>query len=320
MSHTLYPAWDTQTNRIIYATKNYKSYTSLGINTLPKDKSNFSKGRFKCLECYEDVFPKKGDSKAWHFSHYSNSTCSSSSTQPRPGESLIHKYAKYRLVEFLRHKHNLTILHNKCLSTQCTTTPPNTQILHEEGDTVFAEFKLPNSSFRADIAIVNNNIIRYIFEIYNTSKTQTFRPEPWFEIKASEIQSQLQPDTHTITLKDIKPFCCDSCPQIPSSSKSKIHIKQPKHDRGLGMLANMSTKTRNTQISCTGRGKCLQQKACQCCSTDDFGYCKNQDTCCKPIPCSQCNKYFPQWVLDCFSGKICSTCDSSRWPTPNSTK
>ena len=34
--------------------------------------------------------------------------------------------------------------------------------------------------------------ILYIFEIYNTSLTKTDRPEPWFELKASDIKEMYE--------------------------------------------------------------------------------------------------------------------------------
>lgn len=64
-----------------------------------------------------------------------------------------------------------------------------TKVEYQEGDTVNIEYRDPGGKYVADVAILNSNSVKYIFEIKHTHATITTRPEPWFEIKANSFSN-----------------------------------------------------------------------------------------------------------------------------------
>jgi hypothetical protein len=135
------------------------------------------KNKYKCIECGQDVFVKKGNIKKHHFAHYSNTNCT---YYEHPNESQIHKDAKYIMADLLKNKKSIIFMWNsECCCENWIELPT---IIYKNGDEVVIEHRSPDGRFIADVAIVNNGIIRYIFEIKVTHKTETARPEPWYEI------------------------------------------------------------------------------------------------------------------------------------------
>jgi len=139
-----------------------------------------------CTHCEQKVILRKGKVRRAHFAHFSpTNTCS---YYDHPNESQLHKDAKYKLAERLRDKFIINIS-NSC--PKCTASPTDMediQIEYQENYVVIVEYRDPNNKYIADIAVLNNNKVRYIFEIKNTHATTTnVRPEPWFEINAEEI-------------------------------------------------------------------------------------------------------------------------------------
>lgn len=61
-------------------------------------------------------------------------------------------------------------------------------IKYKKNDKVIVEYRSSCGKYIADIAVINKDKIRYIFEIKYTHETITdVRPEPWFEIEAEKI-------------------------------------------------------------------------------------------------------------------------------------
>jgi hypothetical protein len=57
----------------------------------------------------------------------------------------------------------------------------------------------------ADVALLNGNTVRYIFEVkHSHSTTTTVRPEPWFEIPTECILDSQFKQGHSITLKCVR--------------------------------------------------------------------------------------------------------------------
>jgi hypothetical protein len=135
---------------------------------------------YKCIDCDEKLILKQGTVRKSHFSHFSNSTCT---YFDKPSESQIHKDAKYKLAELLK-KHSEICIHTQCIGDCRTYTH---SIDYKTGDCVVIEYRDPKGTYVADVALINNGIPRYIFEVMNTHRTETERPEPWFEINAKEI-------------------------------------------------------------------------------------------------------------------------------------
>jgi len=79
-------------------------------------------------------------------------------------------------------------LSNQC--PECSVWPAGLEldIEYKEGDSAVVEYRDPNNKYIADVALLNNGKVRYIFEIKHTHTTTNFtRPEPWFEITTEEI-------------------------------------------------------------------------------------------------------------------------------------
>jgi hypothetical protein len=229
------PAWDTLYNKEIYAiSPKYNEYASQykifdhKLQDKFKEDNNDEYGknkRYKCMDCGEFVVPHRGLKNRWHFQHHQKSQCKFDETFFINGESDIHKLAKYKLSALIRQKKIITIIGTKCQKITCSNKLRDNNLIHKEDDEIKIEYIINNKTkTRADVAIINNNEIRYIFEVYHTSKTKSDRPDPWFEIKASEI---LECNDHKdiITLNDIKDYdckLCNPCQQITSNNEPII--------------------------------------------------------------------------------------------------
>jgi hypothetical protein len=151
------------------------------------------KGRaYKCLDCDKKVILRKGEIRVAHFAHYAQTT--TCSYYEHPSEAQIHKDAKLLLAKLLNEKKPLRFTWccnyksnygKECGGDYAFTDKPS--IKYKSGDEVILEYRDPQKRWVADVAIVNNGMPRYIFEIKNTHATTTQRPEPWFEIDARKF-------------------------------------------------------------------------------------------------------------------------------------
>ncbi len=146
---------------------------------------------YKCIGCQQKLILKKGNIRKCHFAHYSDTSCT---YFEHPNESDLHKEAKHKLAYWLKQKHRINIDWDCCKigynGRRCGTffSGMGDTIEYEENDKVEIEYRDVNNKYIADIAVINNNKIKYIFEIKNTHATITnVRPEPWFEINALEV-------------------------------------------------------------------------------------------------------------------------------------
>ena len=167
--------------------------------------------KYKCPDCEEDLIFKKGEINIPYFSHKSNSNCT---YYDHPNESQIHKDAKNKLAQLLRDKKPLKIK-TKCSS--CNKQCKNKKIKYKENDTVVVEYTSMCKKYIADVAIINNDKVRYILEVTNTHKTidnaAEVRPEPWFDINADEIMA-IDFNNDKDELNCIRTDCsrfCNSC-------------------------------------------------------------------------------------------------------------
>lgn len=164
--------------------------------------------KYKCVECRKNVILKKGQIKRAHFAHYAQSNVCN--YYDRPNEAQIHKDAKLLMVKLLTDK----VLLQFCWDCDYCIKYPESfpeiensyryygpfyynqpfpdldtpSIEYKDGDEVITEFRDKNNKWVADVALVNNGEVRYIFEIKNTHATITnCRPEPWYEVKADNF-------------------------------------------------------------------------------------------------------------------------------------
>ena len=159
---------------------------------------------YTCIDCGGRVMLRQGKVRRAHFAHYSGA-CSCYSS---PNESQLHKDVKLKMAELLKHKRSIKV---RRICKDCNLTRSMHEIEHLNGDSVQIEFRDPNNKFVADVAVVNDGRIRYIFEIMHTHATTTqVRPEPWFEITVEEM-FQHDLDADNIELLDNRDDACLGC-------------------------------------------------------------------------------------------------------------
>jgi hypothetical protein len=174
--------------------------------------------KYKCIDCQKKVVLKKGNVRKCHFAHYSQNNCS---YYEHPNESELHKEAKYKIASWLKENKSIMLIWECCKieynGKRCETMESGMEfnIHYEENDTVIIEHRDTNNKYIADVAVINNNKIKYIFEIKHTHSTSTnIRPEPWFEIKSQEIFEIENKDDEDIILTCIrnnKNRYCSNC-------------------------------------------------------------------------------------------------------------
>jgi hypothetical protein len=156
---------------------------------------------------------KKGDVKIHHFAHKPGER--DCKFYEHPGEGEIHKMAKHIIADLLRKRKIKTII---CpCPIGCTY---DEQIKYEDGDEVMVEYRVSDKCI-VDVAVVNKDKVRYVFEIYNTHKTTRETPEPWFEVDAKEILKK----TENVYIHCIrKDRYCSTCVKHANDIDIKLHI------------------------------------------------------------------------------------------------
>ena len=167
---------------------------------------------YKCIGCQQKLILKKGKIRKCHFAHYSETNCF---YFEHPNESDLHKEAKHKLASWLKQQKKIDIFMECCQTkydgNKCRYEADEPTIEYEENDKVEIEYRDINNKYIADIAVINNNKVKYIFEIKNTHSTITdVRPEPWFEIEAlAIIQHGDTEDAAFNCIRDNKNrYCC----------------------------------------------------------------------------------------------------------------
>jgi len=196
-----------------------EKYNLGAINIITKQYTSPNKAdknsKYQCTDCEQRVILRKGTIRKAHFAHYSpTNTCS---YYEHPNESQLHKDAKYKLQEKLIGKFPITI-NNQC--PECTSSPAaieDLKIEYTDGDSAVVEYRDPNNKYVADVALLNNGKLRYIFEVKHTHATiTTVRPEPWFEFTADEILEEeeriLKNDTGDILGQEYYLSCVRTTP------------------------------------------------------------------------------------------------------------
>jgi hypothetical protein len=172
-----------------------------------------------------------------HFAHYkSNNPCY---YYEKPNESQIHKDAKLLMKTLLDNKSSIFIERdcNYCKKNkdkeQFEYTNNYEYIIfsddYSDNTKTYLEYKFTynNSVKIADVAVVENDKIKYIFEICHTNNTsENNRPEPWFEIKAEDLINKINIDEDgNIDIKCIRKYICNSCKNIEEQEQIKKEIE-----------------------------------------------------------------------------------------------
>ena len=188
--------------------------------------------KYKCPFCEKDVIFRNGKIKQPHFAHYkSENPCS---YYEKPNETQIHKDAKLLMKTLLDNKRCINI-YRKCYycnseesgSDDSFIIYDNAEIeyflnikIDEYNDTqanIEYKFNYNNSKKSADVALLKNNELKYIFEICYKNKTkEENRPEPWFEIKAETLINETntgenvneEGEIEIECIRDYKCVCC----------------------------------------------------------------------------------------------------------------
>lgn len=165
-----------------------------------------SKGRsYSCADCNQRVILRSGEVRVAHFAHYTPTTkCKFYDTTA--GESDSHRHAKLLLQKWIREKKPITLLwecSNQGKFGSCGTMVEET-VQYQDGDEVVLEYRDPAGKYIADLAILNNDKVRCIFEINHSHRTTTSRPEPWFEVNASAIDEGSHYGEETIYIDNIR--------------------------------------------------------------------------------------------------------------------
>lgn len=159
--------------------------------------------QYICPECNKDLILKQGSIRIHHFAHSKdNQKCN---YYDKPFESQIHKDAKMLLKKILENEENIKFI-RKC-NNRCCIKKYKIQYLSDTIEILLEyKFNFNNSNKIADVAYIDNNEIKCLFEICHTNKTKECdRPEPWFEINATELIKQINEiDNNTIKINCIR--------------------------------------------------------------------------------------------------------------------
>lgn len=179
--------------------------------------------KYKCPCCEKDVIFRNGKIKQPHFAHYkSESPCH---YYDRPNETQIHKDAKLLMKSLLDGKKNICILRN-CDQINCNCNNnvryciSNDDYSENTNAVIEHRFNYNNSIRSADVALVENDAIKFIFEICYKNKTkEENRPEPWFEINAEDLINKINSsksvdEDDNINIECIRNYRCDKCIEI----------------------------------------------------------------------------------------------------------
>jgi hypothetical protein len=196
------------------------------------------KNKYICPSCEKDVIFRNGKIKKPHFSHYKSETpCG---YYDKPSETQIHKEAKLLIKSLLDNKKHIYI-HRTCNHCNKINGSSSEAISYNENSSAVIEYKFyfNNSNRSADVAFVEKDNIKYIFEICYKNKTrEENRPEPWVEINAEELLNNINSgeiiDTDgNIIISCIRNYKCNDCIEWEETENEKrnIYYKKLKQER-----------------------------------------------------------------------------------------
>ena len=179
------------------------------------------KNHYMCPSCEKDVIFKKGQIKIPHFAHKASEI--KCTFYDKPSETEIHKEAKILMKSLLNNK-IIMMFHRNCSSCE------HFEIIiinYNENDKAVIEYKFNynNSNRSADVALVNDNNIKFIFEICHKNKTKECnRPEPWVEIDATNFINKIN-ENSDYNFQCIREHKCNKC------IEEEIKYKQMEQER-----------------------------------------------------------------------------------------
>jgi hypothetical protein len=165
------------------------------------------KEEYICPNCNKDVFPRQGKIIRHHYAH--KRTDNPCNYYNNPGETQIHKDGKMLLKHLLETKILLSFI-RKCTSCKKNEIFGIPEITEHSSIQIEYRFEYNDSVKIADVAYIDDKVIKYIFEICNTHKTcSENRPEPWFEIDAITLINMV--NDIKFTSFEIPCIRCEKC-------------------------------------------------------------------------------------------------------------
>jgi len=194
--------------------------------------------KYKCPCCEKDVIFKNGKIKQPHFAHYK--TDNPCYYYDKPSETQIHKDAKLLMKSLLDNKKciSIEITCDYCQEIHCKMVNYN----ETTKSVIEYKFYYNNSNRSADVALIEKDDIKYIFEICYKNKTkEENRPEPWVEINAEELinninSGEMIDEKGNIRIKCMRDYKCVKCFEYEENEYMKQmlyyeKIKQEKSER-----------------------------------------------------------------------------------------
>lgn len=197
--------------------------------------------KYKCPSCEKDIIFRNGKIKQPHFAHYKSiNPCS---YYEKPNEHQIHKDSKLLMKTLLDDKRCINIYR------KCSYCYKNQEIIlniksEEYTDNVCAKieykFNYNNSQKSADVALLQNDKLKYIFEICYTNKTkEENRPEPGVEIKAENLINETNTGTNINEkgeikiecIRDYKCVCCKNKEENERIKRENDEIERENNER-----------------------------------------------------------------------------------------
>ena len=176
----------------------------------PKIASKLDK--YECPECNRELILRQGNIRIHHFAHLTAIDPCNYFTKPT--ESAIHKNAKLLLKQLLETNIGVSFVRKCkcCEKTELYEIPER-----DVNSNIYIEYRFDYNGLKiADVAFIENNEIICLFEIYNTHKTdKANRPEPWFEINASALITQVNSNGNDkLIVQCVRDELCDECIEL----------------------------------------------------------------------------------------------------------
>lgn len=207
------------------------------------------KETYICPDCSEELILCQGKIRIHHFRHKiekdKENPCN---YYNKPTESQIHRNAKMLLKALFDNGNKVTIT-KKCSNQYCGNCD-NLEIQKTEQQKVQLEYRFNfNESIKiADVALLENGLIIYIFEICYKHKTaDENRPEPWFEIGAIDLLNMVNSfnmvnSDCNFSINCIRGFKCKNCVLFEKAAEENKLRAQKKEELRLIQLENAKLK------------------------------------------------------------------------------
>ena len=183
-------------------------------DTIVLSKNASKKYEYSCPDCEHVVVYCKGDIVVPYFRHKKKSTCT---YFEKPNETQIHKNAKNLLADKLTQKHDMIFYRVcNCEHRHCEEKKIIFEIDFHENQSVIKEHRYDeNVRNRADISLLHDTTLKYIFEIFHTHKTEE-RNRPtnieWFDVDATQItETIINTDGKTLEFECVRPYISEKC-------------------------------------------------------------------------------------------------------------